>query len=876
MKLFQNRVLILFFVVNTNFCCFAASQNIYSGTDSALSSSKSKIQDIKYNMNQLIYSTYIGDNIVTSVAQGVIEGIAIDSSLNTYITCSSRNSKFPTTSGAYQINFAGGNKYYGDVAITKINPNGSALIFSTYLGGADADYSCNLRIDSANCVYVCGSTKSTDFPVTSNAFQKSILGNDFDCFITKINSTGSGLIYSTLIGGNKVDEITRISVDKSFDVFIAGSCSSHNYPTTVGAYQTIFKGEIGGFLTKMNPSGSALIFSSFISGDSNTYLNGLYLDNSNNSYLVGSTRSNNFPVTQNAFQKINKNTNLNGFFGKLNSEGSRLIYSSYISGSMDDCCKSVIEDSNSNCYITGYSSSQDFPFTTGSYRTNLAQGYTFITKFDSSNSNLMFSSMFGGSQGLNYPNNVTLDKNNNLNVVGNTTCLDYPTTLGAFQSKPALSSGFFTKLKSNGTALLYSTVLSGSGDDYANSVCLDSNDNVYISGVDWQDFLFKSECDFPVTQGAFQTHAINQPAFVLKLNTYVTPSIMTGAVPNQLCPGSIADVSCTIAGIYKPDNMLTVQLSDKLGSFANPINIGSVISADSCTIKALIPKNIPSGIRYRFRVCSSNPEAIGKDNGKNITILSLPVMTISAADEYCQKQIQAISCTGETDMNYSWSVKNGIIQGCDNCISANIQWSYEPSGTITLIKSAMNGCTDTSVKIIVLNPLPQPKINGKTIINSGDTSNFATPFVNSHKYKWLFSSGNIIGSDSNETVKITWSAPGTAKVKLIETSEKSCIDSATLYVTINEPNDVFEKPSNKEINIYPNPANDVLIIENNTEKAINSIRIYNIMGIIEQEYTQISPENTIKLNLSELSEGRYILQLRSGNETEVISFGVMR
>jgi hypothetical protein len=236
----------------------------------------------------LVYSTYLGGS---SVDTG--EGIDVDSAGNAYVTGYTESSNFPVTPGAFQT--TGGGTY-----VTKLNPSGSALVYSTYLGGGGGSA---IAVDSAGEAYVTGGTGG-DSPVTPGAFQTTYGGGFGDAFVTKINSTGSALVYSTYLGGSGGDGGLGIAVDSAGNAYVVGDTNSHNFPTESAVHPHYRGGLSDAFVTKINPSGSALFSSTYLGGSGWDESLGIAADSAGNAYVTGYTESNNFPTTSGAFQKV--------------------------------------------------------------------------------------------------------------------------------------------------------------------------------------------------------------------------------------------------------------------------------------------------------------------------------------------------------------------------------------------------------------------------------------------------------------------------------------------------------------------------------------------------------------------------------------------
>jgi hypothetical protein len=335
-----------------------------------------------YDLNQelvidptLSYSTYLGGNDYDQS-----NAIAVDSDGNAYVTGSARSSDFPTTMGAFDTTLGGIG--IQNAFITKMNSTGTALVYSTYLGGNIYEQSNAIAIDGSGNAYVTGLTQSSNFPTTMGAFQTAKLGLQ-DAFITKLNSTGTALIYSTYLGGGTSEQGSGIAVDSDGNAYITGSTTSSNFPTTVGAFQTTLNGFMDAFITKLNSGGSALVYSTYLGGNSGDHCYGITIDTLGNAYVTGYTQSSDFPTTPGAFQTTFMGVS-DAFITKLNSTGTALIYSTYLGESGDNQGNAIAIDASGNAYITGYTQSSSFPTTDGAFQTELGGAdvqNAFISKF---------------------------------------------------------------------------------------------------------------------------------------------------------------------------------------------------------------------------------------------------------------------------------------------------------------------------------------------------------------------------------------------------------------------------------------------------------------------------------------------------------------
>ncbi|MCW3095462.1 MAG: hypothetical protein JWL77_1080 [Chthonomonadaceae bacterium] len=486
----------------------------------------------------LLYSTYLGG---TGAYGDRANAIAVDNSGNAYITGLTTSLTFPTTAGAFQtVNVTGGRG--GWVAfISKLNPTGTALVYSTYLGGTSGrDVTSGIAVDADGNAYVTGSTASGDFPTTPGVFQLTnhtkVLNN---AFVTKLNATGTALVYSTYLGGSSIDQAYGIAIDSSGSAYVAGSSSSPDFPITAGAFQQTEKGganSTSAFVSKLNSTGTTLLYSTYLGGSQGGDTGvGIAVDNNGNAFVTGITFSSNFPTTPTAFQAtypagIYSPTS---FVTKLNSTGTDLVYSTYLGGStsVGDEAKGIAIDNSGNAYVVGQVYSTDFPTTPGAFQSarnsDLGSTNAFVTKLNSTGTALLYSTYLGGGGGYggDVATAIAVDSQGDAYVAGSTPNSRFPTTPGAFQrvngSRSPQSAGtatlnaFVTKLSPTGATLLYSTFLGGTNGSGAAAVGIgiDPHGNAYVVGN-------STASDFPTTPGAFQpgNGAVGGNAFVTKLS----------------------------------------------------------------------------------------------------------------------------------------------------------------------------------------------------------------------------------------------------------------------------------------------------------------------------------------------------------------------
>src|SRR5581483_6853740 len=470
----------------------------------------------QYDRNQalvidpvLVYSTYLGGSRLD-----VAGGMAVDASGNLYVTGYTDSADFAGTADPLPGNA-------NHAFVSKIDPSGSSVIYTDYIGGNGQDYGVGLVLDSSNEAYITGSTTSSDFPTVS-AYQPQQPG-PYSGFLTHISQDGSSLLYSTYLGGSTFDQQTSIAINTSGQVYVAGYTMSRNYPV-VNAYQSSVSpnggGNYGGygFVTKFNQSGSSLAYSTYLAGNSNviqscgssscwpqpySVVSAISLDANDNAYLTGTTNTYNFPTTSGVYASTNS-TSGNAYVGyvtKLTSNGD-MGYSTYFYESSGNpiAIASIAVDGSGSAYITGTADSDGtFPATATSLCDPGVYGfdcsYAFVTKFDPAGSTLLYSTFLGP---YNYasPQSILLDSKTDAYVLASTSDPDFQ-TLNSLQGYNNGLDVLLVEINPDATAQLFSTYLGGSGDESPSGMALDADENVYIAGT-------TSSADLTVSQGAFQ------------------------------------------------------------------------------------------------------------------------------------------------------------------------------------------------------------------------------------------------------------------------------------------------------------------------------------------------------------------------------------
>ena len=374
--------------------------------------------------SSLLYSTYIGGNDTDSGG-----AITIDDKGNAYVTGYTYSQDFPTNSEAYDTTQNG----YEDLFAIKLNPDGSDLLYSTYIGGSDTDYGRAITIDFEGNAYVTGETWSEDFPTTVGAFDNSYNGWG-DTFVVKLNEVGSSITFSTLMGGYDVEEGWAIEVDDDLNIFVAGYSSSPDCPTTIGAYDNTHNGKPDVLIFKLNSEGSSLIYSTFVGAPGQDVAYDMRIDDNGCAYVSGHTRSVNFPTTIGSHDNTYNGGFADAFALKLNSEGTDLVFSTFIGGSEWDESIGLAINSNGDMIITGWTNSTDFPITSNAYDTSHnGENDVFLLQLNSDGSSLRYSTFIGGSADE-VGTSIVLTTESNMFVTGWVYSSDFPITRETYDS----------------------------------------------------------------------------------------------------------------------------------------------------------------------------------------------------------------------------------------------------------------------------------------------------------------------------------------------------------------------------------------------------------------------------------------------------------
>ncbi len=476
----------------------------------------------------VVWSTFLGGPGGLGGDRGFT--IEVDGSGFTYVVGQTGSLSFPITPGVFQPTKGAGSGVRA-IFISKFNPAGTALVYSTYLGGRGDHEGTDLAIPPgcvSNCeVTVVGATNASNYPL-KNPVQASFGGSltGGDQVVSRLNATGSQLLFSTYLGGTAEDRGAGAAVDGANNAYVTGRSNSPNFPTTGGAYSQINLGSFDITVTKLSPSGAHLYGTYFGGASSNRPRKGLVVDAAGFVYMTGATGPA-FPTTTGAFDET-PNGSSDAFLVQLNPDSSGiapdigdLLYSTFLGGSGPDLGFEIARDPSGHVYVTGRTSSSNFPTTAGAFQTTPPNPASieeaFVMKIDpagSGSGDLLYSTLLGGVR-EDFGADVAVDAGGDIYLTGDTSSPDFPTTAAAVQLTYGGNRDIFvTRIRPGGNGLadlVDSTFFGGLLFDSGRSIALDSAGDIYLTG-------FTASPDFPTTLGAFSNvFNLDDDAFAAKL-----------------------------------------------------------------------------------------------------------------------------------------------------------------------------------------------------------------------------------------------------------------------------------------------------------------------------------------------------------------------
>lgn len=700
----------------------------------------------KYNnkksirIDPIVYSTYLGGS-----SYDYIRALAKDSLGNLIVVGRTRSADFPTKIGSYDTTFSDIGYDFYDAVVTKFTPDGKNILFSSFLGGMGDDFAESVACDLQGNIYVAGYTMSLrSFPFTSNAIDTFDIGG-YDGFLTVFSPQGNSILFSTLFGGKSDDYPQSIALDRNNNIYITGYTISNDFRITVGAFDTTYNYPPSNsktndaFAIKFN-SNFTLSYSTYIGGTSNDFGQAIAVDSSGNAIIAGITRSDDFPVSTFAYQRLindslPQQSTGDGFIIKLNSVGKDKIFSTYFGGKCRDAIYSIAIDKYQNIYIAGYTETDSLAIVDKSYQsyynnrnTGTILGDAFVAKLKPLGDSLINFTYFGGT-GSERIASVAVDQYGFVVACGFTTSRDLKVTQAAFQKNYSDSTdAFVARFTPNLDNCIYLSYLGGKKSDIANSLLPIDSAFVWVAG-------FTNSDDFPTSGDALFAQAKDNLSemFLTKLKAYYLDIDFEKAIGTRLiniCRGdSIYLGAQAVGGIGN----ITYQWQPTYGV----INIDSAFTffkPDSSTTYYLTATD-------EFGNSVTDSVRIVVHNKPNLSLYGSTLVLISSTEEY----------TLSTDVQgtATWFVTNGTIIE-QSPLKVKVRWNAQPTiGTLKVIFTSIYDCTDSLQLNVRVGNKPRPKIkySGKFPPCLGDTLLLD---AGSGYSSYLWSNG-----DTTQTISIT-------------------------------------------------------------------------------------------------------------------------
>ena len=517
----------------------------------------------------LWWSTFLG-----GTRDDAVYAIAMEDGVYPIVTGTTRSTDFPTTVGVVDPDY---NSSF-DVFVTKLNYDGSTVLWSTYLGGSNDDRGWAIGIDNAARPVVAGITSSSDYPVTSGAYDTSYNG-DYDVLVSKLSADGTSLVWSSYFGGSDREwDVSGLDLDGSGRPVFTGSTRSTDLPTSTGAYDTSLDGVDDAFVAALSADGSALAYGTYLGGEDSDAGEDVTFDSAGLPVVVGSTSSPDFPTTPAAFQTT-PGGGRDGFVAKLTADAGALVFSTFLGGADADDGFGVVLDDSDRVLVTGGTMSSDFPTTVGAFSNSYSgAGDAFVTRLSADGTSQIWGTYFGGSgeeKGL----KVAQDGSARPIFVGWTCSTDFPLAGPPLNDEYYTCDGFLTRLSADGSVPFYSTYVGGWRDDSVFALALGDSGTVVVGGE-----TFSS--NFPTTPNAFDT-SHNSPddwydAFVLATLTPVYCTSITGNTDPVLTIELAVDGNCPEG---TPEGQ-SIDLVEGHLELVGPTDVGEVwrIACDSADV----------------------------------------------------------------------------------------------------------------------------------------------------------------------------------------------------------------------------------------------------------------------------------------------------
>lgn len=698
---------------------------------------------------------------------------------------------YPTTTGAYQLNYSG----QVDIAISKLNPTGTNLLYATYLGGTLSDYPHSMFVDASNELYVYGSSTSSNYPVTSNAMDGTANGNS-DMIISKLSMNGNSLLGSTYLGGSAADGINtgiapiygdnyrgEIIVDQAGNVFIAACSSSSNFPVTNGAYDVTQNGMQDAVLVKLNGALSSMIWATYIGSAMHDVGCSLRIASNGEIFMVGSTMGQ-FPTTAGALNATNPGGSSDGFVVKFSSSGSNLLASTLIGTTVADQTYLMDLDYNDDVYIYG-SSSGSMPIINAAFSVPNSQNY--VSKLNNSLSSYIFSTTFGnGTHNTFSPCAFMVDYCQNLYMCGWGGNLNYPVSANATQSTTTGNSFYLLALSNNAGSMIYGSFFGAGGEHVDGGT----------SRFDKSGKVYQGVCccgnNFPTMQGGWSPNKLSNSCDIVVFKVDFEVNCNALAVNTVICYGGSATFTIpNVNGLSNPTFVL------QPGNLTNNNGVYSFTPQSTVSYSATLTGYTPAN-------------SIASGTGiVSILVQPVPVLTPTVVQPTCLTNtasfnlgLSFLPANSSSAYNVLWApVPSGVTSGTQLAASGTMV-----PGPYSATLTAAGGCK--AFTTFTINPVPDPSvfnIAGPFVVTCADPVRTVSATPATYNYTWTGTTGSYNGPAASFSAANTgtWLVVGQNNVS-------GCTSAQVFTITQNiTVTTVSVTPAFQNINCIANSANNV-------------------------------------------------------------------
>jgi uncharacterized repeat protein (TIGR01451 family) len=527
----------------------------------------------------LEFSTYLGGSSTDSA-----EDVFVDAHGDLYITGYTLSTNFPTDDSldGTCTNCA----IYEDVFVSKINAAGQSIIYSTYLGGSQADRGTGIAVDHAGNAYITGETRSADFPLATPL--QAAPGGGSDVFVAEIDASGNTLVYSTYLGGNGTDAASDIAVDASQNAYVTGYTESPDFPVAAPLQPTCHEDtyESDAFVTRIAALGGSMPFSTCLGGAGGDAGTAIALDAAGQAYVVGATSSTDFPTvpTGAALQPVLAGSS-DAFVMKLDTAAPAIVYSTFLGGQIGDLARGVAVDATGAAYVAGQTTSDDFPVV-NAYRSSGADVEAFLAKLDPAGTALQYSTFHGGSS-HDAALAIAVDALGRAYIAGSTRSSDFPLADPLQSMYAGATDAFVTRFSAAAAIPEYSTLLGGAGEDQALAIAVTALGDAFVAG-------YTGSANFPIANPIQATKAGGIDAFVLKIaGEKADVQLDKSDAPDPVIAGSPLSYTLTVVN-NGPSVATDVVLTDVLPASTTLVSVsagqgtcGDAAAAVTCELGSL-------------------------------------------------------------------------------------------------------------------------------------------------------------------------------------------------------------------------------------------------------------------------------------------------